>query len=53
MSKEEFVSKMLENQMYLQLAIFEDDYDEIERLSIKIGRLIVRYLNAKKLYVEK
>ena len=53
MTKEEFVNKMLENQMYLQLAIFEDDYDEIERLSIKIGKLISRYLGERKLYVEK
>lgn len=53
MSKEEFVEKILPLQTELQMAIFKDNYDEIERLSIKIGKLIQRYLNARKLYINK
>lgn len=53
MTKEEFVEKILPLQSELQLAIFKDEYDEIERLSIRIGKLITRYLGERKLYVKK
>ena len=53
MSKDEFVERILPLQTELQMSIFKDDYNEIERLSIKIGKLIQRYLNERKAYVEK
>lgn len=53
MDKKEFVRKISEYNMEMAIAINEDDYDEIERLSIRIGKLIVRYLNDRKLYVNK
>ena len=53
MSKDEFIEKLLPLQMDIQMAIYKDDYNEIERLSIKIGRLVQRYLNARKLPIKK
>ncbi len=49
----EFVEKLLTLQAEFQLAVFKNDLNEIERLSIRIGKLIVRYLNARKLFINK
>jgi hypothetical protein len=53
MSKEEFIERILPLQADLGIAIHKDEYDEIERLSIKIGKLIQRYLAARKLPINK
>lgn len=53
MSKEEFIERILPLQSEIQLAIFKDDFNEIERLSFRIGKLITRYLGERKLYVDK
>lgn len=53
MSKDDFIKKLLELQMEFQLAVHFDDYEEVELISKRIGRLVVRYLNDRKLYVEK
>ena len=48
-----FIKKLLELQSQFQLAVFKDDLPEIERLSIIIGKLIIKYLGERKLYVDK
>jgi len=53
MSKDEFIERILPLQSDLGIAIHKDDYDEVERLSIKIGKLIQRYITERKLYVKK
>lgn len=52
MDKDNFVRRILDLDSELKLAIHMDDYDKIEKLSIKIGLLIKKYLDDRKLYVE-
>ncbi len=51
MSQNEFIEKLLILQAEFQLAVFKDDLNDIERLSFRIGKLIVRYLTERKLFV--
>jgi hypothetical protein len=53
MDKDNFVRRILDLDSELKLAIHLDEYDKIEKLSIKIGILIQKYLNDRKLYVNK
>jgi hypothetical protein len=53
MDKDTFVRRILDLDSELKLAIHLDDYDKIQKLSIKIGILIQKYLEARKLYVNK
>jgi hypothetical protein len=49
---EEFVEKMIGLNAEFSLAIYKEDCQEIERLSIKIGKFVKRYLDGRKLYIE-
>jgi len=49
----QFIEKLLPLQMELSLAIAKEDLDNIEYYSIRIGKLIHRYLDSRKLLVKK
>ena len=53
MDKDAFVRRILDLDSELKLAIHMDDYEKIQKLSIKIGILIQKYLEARKLYINK
>jgi hypothetical protein len=53
MEHKDFVIKLIELQALLNQAIFLDNLPDIEHYSKKIGKLIVRYLNDRKAYVNK
>ena len=52
MTKEEFVEKVALLNAEMQVCILKDEYDEIERLSKRIGRIIVKYLDERKSYIK-
>ena len=53
MTYNEFVLKLIEMQAEMSAALFNQDYPEIERMSIRIGKFIHRFLSSQKLYVKK
>lgn len=50
---EDFVMKLIELEAELHKAIFKMDYNGIERYSLRIGKLITRFLNENKMTIEK
>ncbi len=53
MDKDTFVRRILDLDSELKLAIHLDEYDKIESLSIKIGKLIQKYIGSRKVYIDK
>ena len=53
MTYQEFVLKLIEMQAEMQVALFNQDYSEIERMSIRIGKFIHRFLSNQKLFIKK
>ncbi len=53
MDYKEFVIQLIEWQAELNRAIFLLDYRNIERYSLKIGRLITDFLNDNKIKIDK
>ena len=53
MSHLDFIEKLLPLQMEMSLAIAKVDLENIQYYSIKIGKLVVRYLDGCKSYINK
>ena len=53
MNKDEFIERIVQLKAELELSIWKDDYNDIERQSKRIGRLIQKYLNDRKAYIDK
>jgi hypothetical protein len=47
MDKDTFIRRILDLDSELKLAIHLDEYDKIESLSIRIGKLIQKYIHIK------
>lgn len=53
MDKDTFVRRILDLDSELKMAIHLDEYDKIESLSIRIGKLIQKYIGSRKVYIDK
>jgi hypothetical protein len=53
MTHRDFMIKLAELHMELSKAVIDNDFSEIEHWSKRIGRLIARYLDENKMYVDR